>query len=278
MGQRAKKGSSKTGIAANLEIAASVCVVMGIALFVAVDTGVLKFGSKSPAPSEASFEEALERIDRTGFRAARIKALQDKVELVEGKLKEKAETFAKMNGELEDFTRRLASERKSLNTMATLVLEIEKDREGVKDALKDGAKKETGRLASIDKKSWSGGLAKIASAVRSAGVPAANLEALKWQGREYLRIARSFEFQKTGIYLVAKDMKTAEAVADAIDSVEAREIKVIYRDGEEKSRERAFVLRNFIRETLGDEFDVKVSKIAGDIVATGTVELWVGQE
>jgi hypothetical protein len=257
-----------------LEMAAVVCFVVGFAMYVAVDTGIVKiaaFGKSSATSASSDLSNSLERPEA---RIARVKALNDKIELVEDKMKEKEALLGKMSEELQELAGRLNTQKKSLGSMSTMVFEIEKDRAELKH--------ESGMLSTEGKLSLNGALADIARAANKSGIDNKHLSSIKWKNHSYLRLVNAFEFQTKGVYMRMGGIDKADAIADAVEAGDLRELTVVYRDpdkgGQDFNRERAFVLRNHFKETLGEEFNVKISRVDSELVAQDAIELWVGEK
>lgn len=256
-----------------LESAALASFIMGVALFIALEAGLVHFG-RLPADRQPSSIPASHDDGAGTASVARAKALHDKIEIVEKKMLEKAETLQRMNAELQDFSKRISAERKSLNTVSTMVLEIEAGRSRMK--------RESGVLTEDDDIMLDDALVQIAAIARDTGIPPTHVGTIKWKNRGYLRLVNAFEFQDTGIYLRKPGLDKVDHLADAIEGAGLRELNVVYRDtdsgGTQQSRERAFVLRNRFKELLGNEYRVKVSRVSSGLVAPDAVELWMGQE
>ncbi len=288
MGNRNHKSKSP------LEMVAMLCFIMGFAIYIAFDTGILKFGSISTskdiavASSEAS---AVKEVVKADTKMARIKSLQDRIDDTENILKQRVESLEKMRVELQDFASRLGNERKALNSMATMVFEIENEREKIvreRGVLTIGA--DDGKKLPLATP-----LSKVAEAARQAGVTEPKIASVKWRDHSYLRLVNAFEFQKDGIYLRIPGLDKANAIANAMSEEEdVSQVTVVYRDlGDEGggglrrpasvgsnsdgteddeatlenvSHERALVLKNHFREVLGDAFNIRVSKIDNDLV------------
>jgi DNA repair exonuclease SbcCD ATPase subunit len=284
---------------------ALLCFIMGFAIYIAFDIGMLRLGSVSlskETPTDVIEASAVKELLKSNTKIARIKKLQDRIDDTESILRQRVETLEKMRGELQDFSNRLGNERKALNSVATMAFEIENEREKIvreRGVLTIGA-------ADGKKLPLTPPLVKVAEAARQVGVIEPKIASVKWRDNNYLRLVNAFEFQSDGIYLRIPGIDKANAIANAIANAMSEEedvsqVTVVYRDisdqatgdqrrpasisGEEDevaqenvSHERALVLKNHFREVLGDAFSIRVSKIDNDLVAPGAVEVWVGSD
>jgi hypothetical protein len=267
-----------------LEISALVCFMMGFILSIAIGLGFVKVDwlteTRKPA-SQASTTTNEERammneLARPSARIAKLKILHTKMDTIETKLKDKFEVLKSMNEDLQSYAKRLGQERESLNSMSTMIFEIENERESLK--------REVGLLEPSIKPSTTlaKSLAQIAIAARSAGIADAKVSTLNWKDREYLRFVDAFEFMENTVYMRGRGIDKADAIAEAVEDNQVRTLTVVYRDtdkgGTKIGRERAYVLRNQLKETLGEAAEVKVSRISSDLVSPDSVEVWVGQQ
>lgn len=246
------------------------CFIMGFALYVAVDTGVVKMGrlGKLLASDSASSDS-----DTPLVRLGRIKSLHDRLESVESRMKEKVQVLSKMNDEVQDFAKRLSGEKRSLNEMSNVVLELERSRIEIGQEM---ARSPSGVVT------LQGALADIAKAARKSGVKSEQLAGINWSKRDYLRLVDAFDFQKDGIYLRSGGLDKADEIADAIETAALKEITVVYRNPgkpeKNVSQQRAHVLRNHFRDLLGRKTKVRVARVETERVSPGSVEIWMSQE
>jgi myosin heavy subunit len=258
--------------------------MMGFILSIAINMGVVKTDWLSTARNPASMASAaaneehamVAELTRPSTRIAKLKMLHTKMDTIETKMKEKFEILKAMNDELQQYAGRIVQERESLNSMSTMIFEIENERESLKQ--------EVGLLAPSPKPvvTLASALSAIAQAARKAGVAETKVTSLNWKSREYLRLVDAFEFMEKSVYMRGRGMDKADALADAVEKNDVHTLTVVYRDtdkgGTQVGRERAYVLRNHLKETLGEDYEVKVSRISSDLVSPESVEVWVGQQ
>lgn len=259
-----------------LEIAALASFAMGFALYVAVDTGVLKLGFSRTPQSVSATDTAVaefQQSEASSARVARLKNLYGKIDFVEGKMREKVSALKKMHEEIEGIEKRLAVERQGLSQVSTMVFEIEKGREALS--------RESGVLSLGAPGALPAALARISKAVGDIGVDASRISSVVWKDHTYVRMVDPFEFKDESIYMLMRGLDKADRLADVIEKDGLRDVTVVFRDpdsgGSEIVRERAFVLRNYLRDVLEEDFKIKISKVNSAIVAPGSVEIWVGQ-
>lgn len=275
-----------------LEGAALTCFVMGFAMYVAVDAGFLKVSSFGKSAGKQPGAESLEVLERPTARVARIKALHDQIEDVEAKMSEKVVSIGKMSNELQLFESRLAKEKKSLNSISGMVLEIENSQTALKKETKSAFKNR--KKINIDNKKEnveiSSGLnqefSEIADVARLAGVQTNHLGSIEWNSKSYMRLVDAFEFQENGYYLLGGGLDLAGKIADAIDESALKEMVIVYGNSDSGNpgrnngllKERAFVLSQHFKQLLGEQFKVSVSRINNELVGPESVEIWLGKK
>ena len=275
------------GFTNTLEGIGLVCVVAGFALYVAVDTGVIKF-------SHLRQNQKLSAHD-----------LSSQLESVEEKVKARYASLKQADAQLEQVERRLQEERNLVQNLSEVIEVVEKQRLELEQTAREKAQLVAEHVARLDNKlqtqprkreldgplsskgslqldELDADLKRVARAAHSIGLTKRQISAINWDEREYLRLSNPFEYYRTGHYLSAKGVEEAHSLSKVIKSSEVAEVRVVFGSDSGASdtveRQRAITLRNHLRKLIDGDAAVTMMHAPSATVQAGTIEVWVTKE